>query len=133
MNVGNVGLGRFLRNCRGSAFAVPRLEKRSSIIIPPRHLEPDGKTKMRELENNSVLVTSVWPLNSWRGRVGAALSCGVAGFVIGYIGGTFGLSAQTTVALIMVVAGIPALSSLRAVRTMHRKQSEGFRIALVPV
>jgi len=78
---------------------------------------------MQELETNSALVSSVWPLNSWRGRVSAVLSCVVAGFVIGFLGGTFELSAQTTGAMIMVVAGIPALGSLRVARMMDRRSS----------
>jgi len=119
VNVGNVGLGRFLRNCQGSAVAVHVSEKRSSTNLLP-HLEPDGETRMQEFKTNSALVTSVWPLNSWRGRVGTALSCTVAGFIIGFLGGTFGLSAQTTAALIMLVAGILPLSSLRTVPMMHK-------------
>ena len=88
---------------------------------------------MQELEAYSARLSNVLPLNSWRGHVGVALSCASAAFVIGFLGGTFGVSAQTTAPLIMLVAGIPVLSSLSAVRMMHRNQSESLRIALVPV
>jgi hypothetical protein len=132
VNVGNDGLGCFFCYRQGSVFAVPLSEKHSRAINGLFHLEPDGETKMQELETTSARRSSIGSSISWRVRVSAVLGCAIAGFVIGYVGATFGYSAQTTGAMILLAAGIPVLGSLRMARMMHRKWSQSFRTERVP-